>query len=302
MTLSQVSGESIAPVASCNNCGSSNYIVVYDPGVAQVHQIVKCEDCELMYAFPLEHSNLEQYATPADAQNPLVEASPEVQRARNKLPDYMKIEEALSEMLRPRGDIVEIGSYSGILMHAFRLRGWRVKGVEPDGRAVEFSRNVYGIDVCHGTLKSADLDRESADAVVMLHVIEHVDDPAANVRAVMQILRSGGIFVVETPVYDSLMYRLLGRRERSISCNGHVFFYTESTLVRLLNNCGFTIIKTERVGRTMSLARLLWSIGVMSKSDAIQRLLAIVGRKFALDKRFIYLNARDMIRIYARKS
>jgi SAM-dependent methyltransferase len=135
----------------------------------------------------------------------------------------------------------------------------------------------------------------------MLHVIEHIDDPAAAVAQVVRLLRPGGVFVVETPTYDSLSYRMLGRRERSLSCNGHIFFYTEASLLRLLSDSGLEPMRVERVGRTMSIARLLWNIGVMSKSAAVQRIMSALSARLNLDERYVYLNARDMLRLYAVK-
>lgn len=287
--------------ARCNNCGATAYKVLYGAGRAQIHQIVQCEQCGLMYAFPLERKNLDTYFNTTGDQEPLTEASPEVRRGLNKLPDYEKIESELSGLLPAKGLVVEVGAHSGLLLRSFRARGWEVKGIEPDGRAVEFARRAYDLDVRNATLLTTDLEDGCADAVVMLHVIEHLDDPADNLRAVTRILRDDGIFVVETPIYDTLAYRILGRRERSMSCDGHIFFYTKATLSRLLGDHGFTILRSERVGRTMSLSRLLWNLGVMSKNSKVQRLMKAAGDAPSLRDRYIYINARDMLRIYARK-
>lgn len=287
--------------AICNNCGSSKYSVLYPAGRAQINQIVECSQCGLMYAYPLARSNLSSYTAARSSEAPLTAASAEVRRALDKLPDYLKIETVLHDYLPQRGHVVEVGAYSGILLNAFRDAGWRVTGIEPDGRAVDHARTRYGIDMRHGTLEDAGLEAGSADALVMLHVIEHIDDPAAAVAQVVRLLRPGGVFAVETPTYDSLSYRILGRRERSLSCNGHIFFYTEASLMRLLTDSGLEPMRIERVGRTMSIARLLWNIGVMSKSVAVQRTMSALSARLNLDERYVYLNARDMLRVYAVK-
>src|SRR6266436_6595742 len=135
-----------------------------------------------------------------------------------------------------------------------------------------------------------------------VHVIEHLDDPARTVNHIADALRPGGIFLVETPVYDTLVYRLLGRRERSLSCDGHVYFYTARTLAALLERCGFEIVRERRVGRTMSLGRLLWNLGVMSKSKTLARLIERASAALDLARRGrLYLNAGDMLRVHARK-
>jgi SAM-dependent methyltransferase len=174
--------------------------------------------------------------------------------------------------------------------------------VEPDSRAANFARSHYRLDVRASTLEDAGYDPGTFDAVVMLHVIEHLDDPAGTVEAIARVLRPRGFLVVETPVYDTLMYRVLGRRERSLSCDGHIVFYTGRTLAALLERCGFEIVAQRRVGRTVSLGRLLWNIGVMSKSKTVQRITERVSNTLGLIHRGrLYLNTRDMVRVFARK-
>jgi hypothetical protein len=72
-----------------------------------------------MYAFPLKRENLENYAFQARALELLTEASPDVQRAQNQVPDYERIEIALRDLEPERGHIVEVGAYSGLLLKSF---------------------------------------------------------------------------------------------------------------------------------------------------------------------------------------
>ncbi|KRR10489.1 hypothetical protein CQ12_10580 [Bradyrhizobium jicamae] len=287
------------PVAKCNNCGSLEYGIVFEAGRAQVNQIVRCGDCGLMYAFPLERSNLSEYLNNLPAT--LTDQSDTVKHTADKMPDYRRMAGRLEEFLPRKGALCEIGIYSGVLLNYLRSRGWTVSGIEPDGRAVAYARRVFGLEVHHGTLDTASLNPESIDAAIMLHVIEHLDDPASAVAQVHSVLKPGGIFVVETPTYDSWTFKILGRRERSLSCDGHVFFYTQETLSALLQQHGFEVVKMQLVGRTMSLARLLFNIGVMAKNRKVQDRLAALAIRLNLEKYYIYLNVKDMVRMYARK-
>jgi SAM-dependent methyltransferase len=288
------------PVAKCNNCGSLEYGVVFEAGSAQVNQIVRCGDCGLMYAFPMNTNNLSQYLN--DSPAALTDQSNQVKHTADKMPDYRVMARRLEEFLPRKGALCEIGIYSGVLLDYLRSRGWTVSGIEPDGCAVGYARRVFGLDVHHGTLDTASLQPESIDAAIMLHVIEHLDDPAHAVVQVHRVLKPGGIFVVETPTYDSWTFKILGRRERSVSCDGHIFFYTQKTLSALLQQHGFEIVKTQLVGRTMSLGRLLFNIGVMAKSSKTQDRLAALATSLGLEKYYIYLNVGDMVRMYARKA
>lgn len=281
----------------CNNCGGGEREVVYRPGVAQKHQIVRCLDCGLMYACP-RNAAIARYVAEGEL---LTHESPSVVRSRHKLVDYEPIGVELRALL-PRGEaLLEVGCHAGVLLDRFRAQGWKVHGVDPDPRAAQFARSQYGLDVKASTLEDAGYERASFDAVVMLHVIEHLDDPAHTVRHIARVLRPGGMFVVETPVYDTLVYRLLGRRERSLSCDGHIYFYTARTLGALLERCGFQTVHARSVGRTVSAGRLLWNLGVMSKSRAVQQTLERLSTACDLmDRGRLYLNTRDMIRVYAR--
>ena len=289
-------------VVNCNNCGAREREVVFPPGVAQKHQIVRCVNCGLMYAYPKATANIATYVAAGQTGEPMSLQTPEVIRSFDKLPDYEPIGLDLRKLL-PRGrTLLEVGCHAGVLLDRFRGQGWSVSGVEPDGRAAGFARSHYGLDVKASTLEDAGYDPATFDAVVMLHVIEHLDDPAGTVQAIARVLRPHGFLAVETPVYDTLMYRLLGRRERSLSCDGHIVFYTDRTLAALLERCGFEIVAQRRVGRTVSLGRLLWNIGVMSKSKTVQQMIERVSGALGLIHRGrLYLNTRDMLRVFARR-
>ena len=289
-------------VATCNNCGACEREVVFRQGVAQKHQIVCCKNCGLMYAYPRATAAIAQYVAAGQTREAMTLQTPSVIRSFDKLPDYEPISVELRALLPRSEALLEVGCHAGVLLDRFRSRGWSVSGVEPDPRAAAFARSRYRLDVKASTLEDAGYEPASFDAVVMLHVIEHLDDPAATVQAIARVLRPGGILVIETPVYDTLMYRLLGRRERSLSCDGHIVFYTGRTLTALLERFGFEIVAQRRVGRTMSLGRLLWNIGVISKSKTVQQIIERVSNTLGLIHRAkLYLNTRDMVRVFARK-
>jgi len=290
-------------VVNCNNCGACEREVVFPPGVAQKHQIVRCTNCGLMYAYPRATANIANYVAAGRTSEPLSLQTPSVMHCFDKLPDYEPIGMELRELLPQGKALLEVGCNVGVLLDRFRSQGWNVSGVDPDSRAANFARSHYRLDVKASTLEDAGYEPATFDAVVMFHVIEHLDDPAGTVGVIARVLRPGGFLVVETPIYDTLMFRLLGRRERSLSCDGHVVFYTSRTLGALLERCGFEIVAERRVGRTMSLGRLLWNVGVMSKSKAVQQMIERLSAALGLMHRGrLHLNTRDMVRVFARKT
>jgi SAM-dependent methyltransferase len=215
--------------------------------------------------------------------------------------DYRETRTRLAENFPGRGTLVEIGSGLGCLLNFFREDGWNTVGIEPNAGLCLFAQQEFHLTILPGTLAEADLGSGSADVVTMIHVIEHVPDPVSIFREVHRILRPGGWFVVETPRYDTLMFRLLGRRERSLSCDGHIYFFTTDTLARMATGAGFKVLRSDYVGRSVTFDRLVYNLGVVTKSSAAQRGLGKLSRLLRLNRLSATLNLRDMQRVYLEK-
>jgi len=287
----------------CNLCGNDNFTVLYPKNVAQIHQIVKCKTCGLMYANPQGEANSKK-SLKADIPEKLPdEINPQVvQKQTVQLKDYKKIITTVKNHGITKGKVLEIGANIGTFLNVWKEEDWKVLGVDPNKGASIYAKNKYNIDILPVTIKKADLHNDQFDVVVMLHVIEHMGNPLQELKMINRVVKQGGILVIETPRYDSLIFKFLRRRERSISCNGHIFFFTIKTIRELLKCSGFDpCIQLDLVGRTLTIDRLLYNFCVMSKNEKIKSMLEKISSKIHADKFVIYLNMRDMLRIYSRK-
>jgi 2-polyprenyl-3-methyl-5-hydroxy-6-metoxy-1,4-benzoquinol methylase len=289
----------------CNLCGSNNFSVLFDAGVAQVNRIVKCGNCGLMYANPLQRPPDVDLIKEWDAtwvlEHGITRDRWRLEKESLQVRDYRSTRKLLARNFPARGTLVEVGSGLGFLLNFFREDGWNTLGIEPNGGLCLFAQQEFHLRTLRGTLSDVNLESASADVVTMIHVIEHVPDPMSVFREVHRVLRPGGWFVVETPRYDTLMFRILGRRERSLSCDGHIYFFTTKTLARMAANVGFNIVRTDCVGRSLTLERLLYNLGVVTKSGAAQRGLGKISKLMRLNRVGLTLNLRDMQRLYLEK-
>ncbi len=285
---------------ACNVCGCEECELVYPAGVAQCHQIVRCSRCGLMRADPPgPPAHLEVESWPDDPTWDVeVKAPQRCEKERLQVRDFRRTLEALDRLHPNRGRLVEVGSSYGYLLAACRDDGWDVLGVEPDINGCKHSAKL-GVQAVHGILESAHLPSASADVVVTLHVIEHVPDPMGLLREAWRILRPGGHLVVETPRYDSLMFRLLGRRERSMRCDGHVWFFTVPTLRRACELAGFTVDRTQFPGRSLTLDRRAFNLAIVARGGRFRPVDA--ARRAGLQHVSIRLNLRDIQRVLATK-
>ncbi len=286
----------------CNYCDVDEATVVFGPGVAQANQIVRCNRCGLMNASPRtrvpDHVEIAGYDPTFD---PFHADDTRVLKERLQVKDYDRTRALLNRLYPQRGRLLEVGSSLGYLLDVFKQDGWDVMGVEPFYQACRHSREELGLDVKNAILETAGLPEASFDVVLLNHVIEHLDDPMGTLREVNRILKPEGHFVIETPRYDTLMFRLLGRRERSLGCGGHIYFFTTRTLRNLYEAAGFKTVQLDYVGRSLTAERLLYNVALISKSPKLKGRLDQLSQRLGLKTWKLHLNFRDMQRVCVQK-
>jgi SAM-dependent methyltransferase len=291
----------------CNLCGSDNYTVLFQAGVAQRNQIVRCNCCGLMYSNPrsqppdcqlIEEYDPDFLFAHLDSPGVLQRQEKEMLQVR----DYKNTRDFLRKHYPQKGKLVEVGSGFGYLLEFFKHDGWDVLGIEPNRGVSRYAQTQLGLDVMPVILETAQLPDASVDVLVMLHVIEHVPDPLATLKEVYRVLKPGGIVVLETPRYDTWLFKILGKRERSLSCEGHIYFFTTDTLQKMANKAEFKTLKTDYVGRSLTLDRLFYNLGVLSKQASIKRTLEKIARGLRFNTVSLYINAKDMERLYLQKT
>ena len=215
--------------------------------------------------------------------------------------DFDSTRRKLQRLHKKHGHMVEVGSGLGYLLRSFRDEGWSVEAIDPWPELGVHTREAHGFDTAPMTLEQAALPSASVDALVMLHVIEHVPDPLGTLSEIFRVLKPGGHAVIETPRYDTLNYKLMGRRERSLRQDGHIYFFTTDTLRACYQKAGFREVDTEFVGRSMTASRFLWNAANVTRSDTVRRLSSRSADALRLDRIRFHMNLRDMMRVMIEK-
>lgn len=301
---SSTSAAAASTFVHCNVCGADDAETLFEAGVAQLNRIVKCRRCSLMYSNPrirpVDQDLIRNYdpslTKHADEYDPS-----RFEKERTQVRDYNDTRKYLASLYPQRGRLLELGCGMGFLLKAFSEDGWNVIGIEPDRGFCEFIEKKHGLKAIPSILENSGIPDGSLDVVVFIHVIEHVPDPLGTLRSIYRVLKPGGHLVIETPRYDSLMFKLLRHRERSVSCDGHIYFFTTETLRKVYEMAGFEHRQVRYVGRSLNLDKLAYNVGVMTKSDAIIKGLMKLSHALGFHRVRMKLNARDMQRVVVQK-
>jgi SAM-dependent methyltransferase len=99
------------------------------------------------------------------------------------------------------------------------------------------------VPVMCGNLSQAPLAPESCAAVTMFHVLEHLYDPASYLEAAHKLLKPGGHLVVQVPNAACWQFLLFGERWNGIDVPRHLINFRASDLDKLLDACGFEVLR-----------------------------------------------------------
>lgn len=140
--------------------------------------------------------------------------------------------------------IVEIGCGGGEFLSMMEEAGADVAGIEFSEELVRRAR-AEGMRVHRQYLEEGTEEIPGApyDAFFILSFLEHNPDPCAYLRRIAQNLTEGAVGIVEVPDVDMIL------REHLYSefIQDHLLYFTEDTLRRTLEHCGFEVLSCASI-------------------------------------------------------
>jgi SAM-dependent methyltransferase len=178
----------------------------------------------------------------------------------------------------PPGRLLEIGCGRGDLGTWFIGRGWSVTGVEPSEGACAVARR-RGIDAREGVVADVELEPASYDAVVFRQSLEHVSDPVADVRRVVEALRPGGTAIVSVPNFGCWQRHRFGGSWFHLDLPRHRFHFGAATLCATLARGGLADIEATTSSSAVGLAASIQyaTLGRLPFSGGLARQAALAA-------------------------
>jgi len=111
---------------------------------------------------------------------------------------YDRIAGELRRLLGQPGRLLDAGCGAGAFLLWMRRAGWRASGVDINPDMVAICRG-RGLDVRLGAVDALEPSEGAFDCISFLNALGYIADPIGAIRAAAQLLRPGGVVVVEDP-------------------------------------------------------------------------------------------------------
>ena len=161
----------------------------------------------------------------------------------------------IKHILHPSSKILDAGSSSGEFVYLAKRQGHRAFGLEANIPYAEFSRKSLKIEVTNAAF-SQYKGGNDFDCITLFHVLEHLEYPLRDLTHLSQCLKPGGFIVIEVP---NISYHNMTLSHKWHP--GHLYSYTNDTLVALLETMGFTSVECTEVDKGANV------FGIFEKTD-----------------------------------
>ena len=179
-------------------------------------------------------------------------------RSAEALADHAYTFPAIKNML-PGGvlTILDVGCGNGYIASQLAAMGYNVIGIDSSEDGIVIGRKAYPnvrfeVHSVYDDLRDIVAD---VDLVVSSEVIEHLYLPKLFLENISKVLRRGGYVILTTPYHGylkNLALSLLNHWDKHHTVEwegGHIKFFSEKSLSKMLTSSGFLNIKFNNAGR-----------------------------------------------------
>jgi glycosyltransferase involved in cell wall biosynthesis/2-polyprenyl-3-methyl-5-hydroxy-6-metoxy-1,4-benzoquinol methylase len=166
---------------------------------------------------------------------------------------------------------LDTGCSKGELLDALKARTkWNLLGLEAS-RSAAAEAISKGHHIFNATLRQAPSIPEIVkgfDLIYLAEGIQCIGEPRASLRTVAFLLNLGGYLILSTPNLDSEQRKLFGSAWAHWKPGRHRFIYSRRSLIKLLEQAGFSLTKLLTASHLESTALSLKLLGEHSPADA----------------------------------
>ena len=226
-------------LAACDLCEHTDFQQISDTDRhGKPLDTVACKKCGLVrHAVVPSEEELAQFYSTNYRSEYNGEARPGNRRIMRAWVNGERICQQVAPLLQSQSRVLEVGAGIGCTVKVFENAGFAAEGIDPGGEFLRYSKeNLHtNVKVC----SLYDLpEQQQFDAVLLVHVIEHLRSPKEALQHIAGLIKPGGMFYVECPNLQAPF-----ARRSKLFHTAHIHNYVPSTLQMLAEACGFRLRK-----------------------------------------------------------
>ncbi len=239
-------------IANCPVCGcdkSELYIECEDYfATKEKFDLCRCTKCGFVFTqdFPSDkfigkYYDAPGYVSHSDTRKGLVNSLYHIAR---KFALKSKANIVQKSTGKHRGKLLEIGSGTGYFLNEMKKRKWIVTGIEKSDSACQYAKNKFDLD-CQDSVYLYDIPADTKDAVVMWHVLEHLERLNRVMDRIHEILKSDGTAIIAVPNADSCDALHYQKYWAAYDVPRHLWHFSPDNFTLLANRHHFEVVNIK---------------------------------------------------------
>ena len=135
--------------------------------------------------------------------------------------------------------VLDIGCGRANLLRQLRTTKWECYGIERE--KYPSNSSMPDIKIHRGSLEEEKFEDSFFDAVIIWHVLEHLDQPAVTLDEVARITREGGLVAIAVPNFSSIQARVFKSNWFHLDLPRHLYHFDVENLSCALTQRGYII-------------------------------------------------------------
>ena len=278
----------------CPICSSKDRLcLVKEDRYELSHQVGICRNCSFIYAFKrLDNLSANDFYKNEFAQldsgfNKGYEHSFRSQYLNAKYNVFPIIKDSLKESINSSFSVLEVGCSSGGLLAFMKEKGAEVYGIDLDYESINFAKKEKGISCDCISIESINRQKKY-DLIVLISTLEHIHNIRSYLEIIDSLLKENSLLFIRVPGLNNLKNNYFHRYSfKDFVTMPHLYYFTEYSLVSLLNQFGFksiyldpiiySLFKKYKKGKNKYIkncsSEILKSIKLIKVNGVFQRLL-----------------------------
>jgi len=140
--------------------------------------------------------------------------------------------------------VLDVGCGNGGFLQALGKCGnFELHGIEPPGKSCDRAAIVSNLNLHKGYLEKETFSNHYFDAIVLMHVFEHLPNPLESLLIITNISKRGAILQIEIPNINSWQYRVFKSKWLHLDPPRHLNMFPPSVLIKELESHNWKLVK-----------------------------------------------------------